>query len=475
MLEDQISVVQARIAELERLKSSTAQRRASSSTLHHRPGLGNLLNQFYMQQTSVSAEASASEGPSIELPFIILQALAHNFLHHAPKFGFFLDTQAFHDAVTSRTAAIAPNLPAVLVNVMYLWGVHLSEDPRLAAYEPALLSHALRSTAGSLVGTHPRTVLHSLQASVLLAYYFVRNTRFLEAKYHTSAAVSIAVSVGLHRVRGPGQQEGVGVLLPPRDAKEEGERIAAFWSVLTLNNCWVGLDDAPSNLVYGPGGLKIDTPWPVDTADYIERPHLLPTQSSGTVSKFLANVPDDARSVPALYAKGAILFEEGMRLGVRYRRNALPPPDPEFHALDNNIAAFTYMLPPLACKTLLVVHMLPHGAMIQLHRHFATAHAPSRAKVLAAARAVEDALTKIDVPNVKLVNPVLAPLWTSACLVLIEEMKRQDKQRGVSGTEDLALEAALGSITAAMAVCAPHCRLMTVQLDVVRAHKAQSA
>lgn len=202
----------------------------------------------------------------------------HNFLHHASCFGFFLDTQAFHDTVTSTRGR---DLPPVLLNVMYLWGIHLSKDARVAAYEPAFLQHALRSTAASLAGSHPRTVLHSMQASVLLAYYFVRNARFLESRYHISAAVSIALSAGLHRVRSAAQagagDRGVGVLpsghaaLPaPQSAAEEGERISAFWTVLTLNNCWAGTDGSPSNVSYGEGGLKIDTPWPLETTDYVE-------------------------------------------------------------------------------------------------------------------------------------------------------------------------------------------------------------
>jgi hypothetical protein len=193
----------------------------------------------------------------------------HNFLHNASCFGFFLDAQAFHDAVTSTAGR---NLPPVLLNVLYLWGVHLSKDARITVYEPAFLAHALRSTASSLSGTHPRTVLHSIQASVLLAYYFIRTVRFLEAKYHTSAAVSIAVSAGLHRIRGAhsGAPPTSEALPPPVDPLEEGERINAFWSVLTLNNCWAGMDGSPSNVVYGPAGLKIDTPWPLETRHYVE-------------------------------------------------------------------------------------------------------------------------------------------------------------------------------------------------------------
>lgn len=191
----------------------------------------------------------------------------HNFLHNSGCFGFFLNTQAFNDAVTSM---ICGDPPSILLNVIYLWGVHLSTEERITAHEPAFLAAALRSTACSLTGTHPRTVLYSLQASVLLAYYFIRNARFLEGRYHTSAAVSVAVGAGLHRIRAL-PEGGVPAVPPsPQTAPEESERIAAFWSVLTLNNCWAGIDGSPSNVTYGPAGLHIDTPWPLEGRDYAE-------------------------------------------------------------------------------------------------------------------------------------------------------------------------------------------------------------
>lgn len=154
---------------------------------------------------------------------------------------------------------------------MYLWGVHLSKDARIELYEPAFLAHALRSTAGSLSGTHPRTVLHSAQASVLLAYYFFRNGRALEGRYHVSAAVATVLSAGLHLIRGRNRPLTAEALPPPGDAVDEGERIDAFWTVLTLNNCCV---DGPSNVTYGPEGLTIDTPWPLEARHYVEVCHL---------------------------------------------------------------------------------------------------------------------------------------------------------------------------------------------------------
>ncbi|KAJ7463324.1 hypothetical protein FB451DRAFT_1139690 [Mycena latifolia] len=492
MLEEQISILQARIEDLEKPKDqrlALTMPRASGSRGYpvtpsqispsNTMGLGPLLNHFCAryyasadlhQSLSVALDLQQTSGTSVNpnasnsMPTVL-----HNFLHNATCFGFFLDTQAFHDAVTSPSGR---NLPPVLLNVMYLWGVHLSEDERITVYEPAFLAHALRSTASSLIGSHPRTVLHSVQASVLLAYYFIRNARFLEGKYHTSAAVSIAVSASLHRIRGAqgGQFPPTAEALPPpTDPLEEGERINAFWNVLTLNNCWAGMDGSPSNVAYGPAGLKIDTPWPLEPRDYVEasqRPHLVSRHSSDTVARFLADAPDDAVSGEAYHAKAGILFEAATRLGLRYRSNSISRNDPEFVGLDRKIDTFIAALPAIQSKAMLVVHTLVHGAMIQLYNPLVEDHASARAKSLSAARAVAEILVKTDVPNVGLIDPVLAPLWASTCLAFIKEIARRRSQGAANHTQSMI--DSLNVIIAAMKIFAPHWRLMTTQLETVR-------
>ncbi|KAJ7199673.1 Zn(2)-Cys(6) binuclear cluster domain-containing protein [Mycena pura] len=480
ILEEQISILQDRIDQLENPNwpassiplsqplsgpSTSASRITSSDTL----GLRSLLTHFYLQQTSdASMDEASANSMHAELPFIVLQALVHNFLHNAACFGFFLDTQAFHDAVTSTAEC---TLPQVLLNVLCLWGVHLSRDPRITAYEPAFLAHALRSTAGSLAGTHPRTVLHSIQASVLLAYYFIQNARLLEGRYHTSAAVSIAVSAGLHGIHtGGGGRSAAGALPPPRDAGEQGERISAFWAVLNLNNFWASAEGAPSNISYGEFGLAIDTPWPLDTLDYVEGSHLLPAQSSGTVSSFLADVPDNATSTAALRAKVGILFEVATRLGGHIQEDGVLPEHNDFIALDRKIDAFTQALPAADSKCMLVVHMLCRGATIQLHNRLQYEHVTSRGKSLAAARAIHRIIEETDLQQLGAIDPVLAPLWASACLVFIAEIqlavRRQRTNGGGAKVEEL--HAALNAVLSAMQLFASHCPLMRMRLDSVR-------
>jgi hypothetical protein len=272
----------------------------------------------------------------------------HNFLHHSSQFGFFLNVHNFREAALGRSGS---RPTAVLLDVVNLWAIHLSASEEFTAYEPRYLSRALRTAVDALSGTHHHhTILHSIQAAVLLAHYFLRNTRFLEGKYHLSAAVSLVLSSGLHRIRSADAYAAGGPLgpafrrlAPPRDAVEEAERVGAFWTVLTLNNCWTTADGSPSNISYTVPDARIDTPWPLDInapgvhvrqgriylihqaeADAESTQNqVLPDSSIGTVTTFLANLPDGRVSVAAMHAKAAILFEQASRLASQYRPSTL--------------------------------------------------------------------------------------------------------------------------------------------------------
>lgn len=189
--------------------------------------------------------------------------------HKSAENGFFLDASRFQDSVLGNTRD-PPS--SALLNVAYLWGAQMSSSEGLVAYMPTLLSLSLRAISESLASSHPHKVLHGIQAEVLLAYYFLHNARILEAKYHTSAAVSLALVSGLGKIRTADKsRDQVPVILPPpKDHLEEGERIHAFWTVLTLNNGLAAADGSPSNISYTAPGARIDTPWPLDLELYSE-------------------------------------------------------------------------------------------------------------------------------------------------------------------------------------------------------------
>ena len=203
---------------------------------------------------------------------------ADHLLSNASQFGFFLNIPLFRSSFVLPFPLGHPSRPSpALLSAVYLWGLHLSRSNTLREHESDFLSRALRCASNALSGTHPQKFLHALQAEILLAYYFFRNGRFLEGKYHCSAAASLAISGGLNKIRS-GRTPSPTVdfvrtrcpaLPPPRDAVDEGERINGFWAALILDKCWSVALGSPSNFTDDETlGTRVDTPWPLDYSVY---------------------------------------------------------------------------------------------------------------------------------------------------------------------------------------------------------------
>ncbi|KAF7374171.1 Fungal-trans domain-containing protein [Mycena sanguinolenta] len=403
LLEEQIKLFEARIGELEKpkeLRTALAlqtpypgERHSISRAALSRGGSAVHLPVTHSERSSgtPSPLSMRSEG----VPPVGLEALVHNFLHHAPQFGFFLHVEKFQKAILGQSGQ---RPAACLLDAVYLWAIHLSGSEEFTTDEAGYLSRALRTAAEALSGTHANTVIHGIQTEVLLANYFLQNTRFLEGKYHLSAAVSLVISSGLHRIRSGDSAASGGplgsafhALTPPRGI-DECERINALWTVLTMNNCWTTADSSPSNILYTDSQARIDTPWPLD----INAPDLsaLPHSSVGTVSSFLANVPDSGFSEAALHAKAAILFEQASRLASQYRPNMTNEQLGQFYlsfnSIDTLIEGFKVKIPTVQLhltREMLVARTLAHVATIQLHNPFVVQNPASRLHILEAARA----------------------------------------------------------------------------------------
>ncbi|KAF7296362.1 Zn(2)-C6 fungal-type domain-containing protein [Mycena chlorophos] len=440
ILEEQIRILQQRINELQNpagRRSGHGSRPNQLSSQNQMP-LGPLLSYFHSQQTA-GANLDAFSAMAAELPPIVLQALAHNFLHNASSFGFFLNAQAFHDAIQHPVPQSPGSLPVVLLNVMHLWGIHLSTDARLARYEPALLAHSLNSTASSLTSTHPRTLLHGAQAEVLLATYFFRNGRIVEGRYHISAAIGIVLSGRWNMIR-PGAAGSA------EELRAVKEQIAAFWGVLTLDSIWAGVHDWAPNVIPGvPGGLDVETPWPAENL-----------QQSGTLARFLAGLPDHPDSLQALQAKAGVLLASAATAEHRAAPDIV---------LDRRISTFTAALPPIQSKPVLVVHLLARVAIIRLHAGYGSSE--SRGKMLNAARDVLRLLTNPAVAEeVKggVIDPIIAPILTRTCNVLISELAAANS----AGTPAQPLSDSLKFLVHVMQVMAPQFKLMATNLAAVR-------
>ncbi|KAJ7736591.1 hypothetical protein DFH07DRAFT_753467 [Mycena maculata] len=376
ILQENIAHVENRIYELEHpLEAQPGfrlqQPYSSASTSHH-PGAAH------------SAQTD-NLGNAAEPPMEMVQKLIDYFLPHAADFGFFLHPSRFRrDALMHYpTGHHARPSPAVLLAV-YLWGLRLSNHPNLMAQEPAFLARALDFTAKSLSSTHPHKAIHNLQAEILLAYYFFACGRFLEGKYHTSAAVALALSSSLYVIRSANVQSS-----PPRDTLEEGERIHACWVTTILDTLWAAaLRQEPTRDLRNDSKAFFDTPWPLELGDY-EMASIpscssfhLAQRYSRTVYKFLTGAPgiDTNLSTTAVLAKASILWQQAEGIARGWNPNmALDQAasiQAAFGTLDNRIEAFRAALGPPGCianptpamtRALIVAHSVTHAATIQLH------------------------------------------------------------------------------------------------------------
>ncbi|KAJ7679458.1 hypothetical protein DFH06DRAFT_1291095 [Mycena polygramma] len=515
-LEEQIAVLEARIEQLEKPKEL----RTCIGLHNPYPGQrrSTSLPSISLGGSSVDPQSELTPGPSVPLSLPTLcsevgvriligiapaemESLIHKFLHHSSQFGFFLNVDNFRDAVLGHLGE------AVLIDAVRLWATHISDSPEFAAYESIYLSRALRTAADALSGPHQHnTILHTIQAEVLLAHYFLRNTRFLEGKYHVSAAVSLVLSSGLHRVRSAEAEAGGGPLgpaffrLPPvRDVVEESERVSAFWTVLTMNNCWTTADGSPSNISYTVPDARIDTPWPFDVNTPGLQNEVLPDSSIGTVNTFLANLPDNGTSESAFHAKAAILFEQASRISSQFRLstlflpsstpsvNLVAPKFPDmtneqqtqfyasFTAMDTLIEGFKTMLPavhPESSREMLVARSLTHVATIQLHNPFVVDIEASRVRALDAAHVVVADFARVPVGEFGFIDPIMGTLLMATCQVFIAELSRTRRRLPSNSQEERMLLDAIDTVLAIMSVFAPTCRLMrALMVEMLRQGK----
>lgn len=158
-----------------------------------------------------------------------------------------------------------------LFSVTYLWCVHLSHSRSLLLQERNCITHALKCVTTDTLSSHPNRHLHTLQAEILLSYYFLRTGRVLEAKTHASVSVALALDCGLHMIGSqithslPFAPLHVSAHSIPRSV-EENEQINGFWAVFTLHKFVAIASDAPSSTcgAFEAPGMHITTPWPSD-------------------------------------------------------------------------------------------------------------------------------------------------------------------------------------------------------------------
>ncbi|KAJ6600074.1 hypothetical protein B0H10DRAFT_2196467 [Mycena sp. CBHHK59/15] len=410
-------------------------------------------------RVTTPTSASSSSGLVLEEPPLeVIEPLVDAFLENFTQVGFFLDATSF------RRSALLP-LPfghydrpsPALLSAVYMWGSRFSRTSRHSLYnEHSFLVCMLQNIHQDLGGQHPHRVIHSIQAEVLLSLYYLTLGRPVEGIYHSSAAVSLAISSELHLIRSSHLiQPYFGVLVtafpPPVDALEEGERINAFWMVLIVNNYGVAAHGSPSAISYD---TPIDTPWPLNLEDYNSQ--LLDSiVGGGTVSKFLNGLSVDGFSATALLAKASILLERAITFSSRYSDLT---DTKALNFLDGLLEQFRIDLPlglefhegSLEKRSLLVTETLSHAAIIRLHAPLIRTSEVSRGKYLSAARSVVHMIRTANLSEWRHIDPIIGILWTTVSEVFISELSTMQSYVGKLTQQHQDISACLETVISAM-------------------------
>ncbi|TFK66447.1 hypothetical protein BDN72DRAFT_859913 [Pluteus cervinus] len=412
----------------------------------------------------LSEQRSTSSTGYEEPPYPIVQKLLDTFLPHSSQFGFFLDPNTFRES-TLRVFTLGHHsrpTPALVTTVL-LWGAHLSHSDPSASQEHTLLMRALRYAATDMSSDHPNKIIQTLQAEVLLSYYFLRMSRFLEAKIHSTTAITIALECGLNKIRSssPGALPALGLVQDHPmvlhhtvgDKVEEGERINAFWSAFTLHKLLTVMLQPSQNLcgILELPSLQIDTPWPLDIESYQQEGLDPEMTGTATLVNFLQNTYPAAGGISrtAQFTKAAFLLHRAAYLSSRYSPSFQPQEYNNYRtactAVHNVINNLRSELPPVhqpadaidpSTRILLLTHALIDASMIKLHTPFAYNAETSKQICLKSAQSIITFGGAI-LQDVGALNPVMGYLWMTACQVLIDEISRIRHARNFYGSEDL--------------------------------------
>ncbi|SJK98509.1 uncharacterized protein ARMOST_01777 [Armillaria ostoyae] len=455
MLEEQISTVERRIHELENARQAS-------------PGSPIFLTQPY--NTLLPSQGNPGNEQPKNMPVQVHQVILRTFLRNCAELGFFLDITHFVQSTTSSNLVERP-VPALL-SAAYLWGIHLSPSPEIAAWEGLFLKQAVNHATQGLANcsSHPYGVIQCIQAEVLLAQYFFRNMKMLEGKYHTSAAVSLVLSSGLHKIRS--QNGGSGsILREARNALEEGERLNGLWTVVILNNSWTAVDGSPSNLSEADA-TRIDAPWPLDISEYSRLPRPL-DRSSHTIQRFLRGDADAGTSILSLHAKASILFEQASRFGAKVHPGMNSVQVNQFKAtfasfsdvlerFIERLPTFQAMLTLSTPATAVMIYTLAHATVIILHFPVISLNPNSLERMDRAALAITQVLSAMNIADFPFIDAIMGVLWSTACRFLIGRVSSMPQPQ--QATAQRLLQMIMGALT----VVAPRSAFVDNELRKVR-------
>ncbi|KAJ7085394.1 hypothetical protein B0H15DRAFT_1023437 [Mycena belliarum] len=472
ILEEDIFRLQSRIHDLENPQRHRLGRDPSIQQQHHSSAPPSRSSTPRPTQPPRAASEPSGE---------MIHQLIDNFLPYSSEFGFFLSGPRFRQSALLALPIGHPSRPSpALLSAVYLWGLRLSNQPLLFAQEPTFLARAVNLTSTGLSDTHPQRVMHTLQAHVLLAYFFFASGRALEGKYHTAAAISLSLSSSLHLIRSESNLPA-GTLPPPIDIIEEGERIHAWWTVMILDKCWAAALGEEPGFANRENLDLVDTPWPLEIDDY-PRGHLNPAaRFSQTMQKFANGTPtsDTGMSTLAMIAKASFLWQRADALARAWKPNMSPEQASavrrRFARLDTLIDDFRDALvppnrishpTPTMTRALVVSHSIAHAAALRIHGIFAHTDIVAKRKRLAAARSVLGIIAAVSLRHFQYINPIMGTVWVGACGVFLDEIAALRARRlGNLGEEEINLRAFFSRAGAAIAAFEVTCPVMQSQIS----------
>ncbi|KAF7349001.1 hypothetical protein MVEN_01421200 [Mycena venus] len=388
-----------------------------------------------LEADSSSSSSKNPVGDFEEPPSQFIRMLLQYFLPHASQLGFFLDPDRFYDRALLPLQFGDPHRPSPgLLCVVYLWGIHFSKGTSPPGFSEPDLLHRSRQYI-SLEISSPVHIEQTIQAQILLGTYLFRNKSLLQAELHSSGAATAILGYRLHQIRSARASTNIFGPLSgslPKDAVEEGERIRGFWAVTFLQTslCLTFNENRPF-CVLESLGPDIDTPWPLEIADY--HAGVLPSDYLGqqSIKHLLLDDSFPASPVCMLQAKASVFLYHVLRLPPGEPPVMVSPKMTSYSWLDTRISQFWQSLPPLhvfsstadpsGSRSLALAHALIAAAAIKLHqRATASVAAHAQAKSVSAACGILECLRAREGLTV---HPVVGALCALACGVLMVEVR----------------------------------------------------
>lgn len=462
-LEERINLNQARIEELE-----------------NPPQHSNCITLTKPYSTSQLPSRTASAA-SMDPPLYITEKLLDTFIRHSSDLGFFLYMPPFLESMLLPVGH-PHGLPNVLIYATCLWCIYLSKDAVTQDSERHEEMYLSRATGAITdVSDTPHSMIHAIQAQVLIATYLFSTNRVNEGNQFVMYAVATVLASGLHKIRST-NGDLRSTLPPPRNSTEEGERILAAWTVFILDRSWAANLGQTPQMTFSADHLEdsLDTPWPLDIDSYVQGFLFQNIHTEKTLLKFLNNRPtsDKGTSILAVHAKATLLWERVVNICT------LCSPDVdilnEMNTLVNLIGELKTSLPNLdsnagvpneaRIRRLVICHSILNISAVRLHGtlYSQLSSASSKDSHLESAKAVLCIAASLGRLDFRYLNPIVGNIWMEAAQTLMDEIALLRRKRAYSLAEESEMGGIIRRALEGMEIFASTCEITNIALKKTR-------